>query len=146
MEVAVNRWLVSLFLLMFASPVTAMSVAFDLTWVPAENNVDGTPYTDAAGYRIAYGFESGNYTQSVMIQDPYVTAHTLEIHGVESGSTIFVAMKSVDINGLESVWSTEVAANFTSSDSLSPGPPEVGGTAYILSCDPNRACLVHPAQ
>lgn len=60
-----------------------------LSWpIPVENE-DGTPLTDLVGYRIRYGSKPGNYTNSIDLDDPWMTSYT--IAGLASGSYYFVS-------------------------------------------------------
>ena len=49
-----------------------------LSWVPPTENVDGTPITNLAGYRIRYGQSAGSLTQTLTIPNPAVTGATIE--------------------------------------------------------------------
>ncbi len=75
-----------------------------LTWSAPTENVDGTPLTDLAGYRIYYGTASRNYTDMTEITNPATTSHTLDL----ASGDYYVAMTALDQQGNESAYSNEV--------------------------------------
>ena len=79
-------------------------LATDLGWVAPTENVDGTPLTDLAGYRIYYGDSSRDYSDMADVVDPVVTTHSITLI---SGS-YYVAMTALDADGNESAYSNEV--------------------------------------
>jgi hypothetical protein len=70
-----------------------------LSWVPPTTNVDGTPVTNLAGFRIAYGQNSGSLTQSVTVASPTITSAAIE--NLSSGTWYF-AVKAYTTTGVES--------------------------------------------
>lgn len=63
----------------FSITVTATAAgAIELSWSAPEKNSDGTPLTDLAGYKIYYGTEPGEYTESVTIDNPGIVTYVLE--------------------------------------------------------------------
>ena len=76
----------------------------NLTWVAPTENVDGTPLTDLAGYRIYYGDSSRAYSDSVDVNVISTTSYALT---VPSGS-YYVAMTALNLNGDESAYSNEI--------------------------------------
>jgi hypothetical protein len=70
-----------------------------LSWVPPKTNVDGTPVTNLAGFRIAYGQNSGSLTQSVTVASPTITSAAIE--NLSSGTWYF-AVKAYTTTGVES--------------------------------------------
>ena len=83
--------------------VTARSSVV-LNWVAPDENEDGTPLTDLAGYRIYYGTSSRDYTGMVELNDPFDTSHTLSL----ASGDYYVAMTALDQEGNESAYSNEV--------------------------------------
>jgi hypothetical protein len=75
-----------------------------ITWVPPTRNVDGSPLTDLAGYRIYVGQFSGQYTDVLPVSNAAATQHALEL---ASGS-YFVTMTAVDAAGNESGYANEI--------------------------------------
>lgn len=75
-----------------------------LDWTPPTENVDGTPLTDLAGYRIYYGQFSGQYTDELRIANANMTQHAVDL---PSGDYYF-AMTAMDVSGNESDLSNEV--------------------------------------
>jgi hypothetical protein len=70
-----------------------------LTWVPPLLNSDGTPLTDLAGYRVAYGTASNLLNQSAAVNNAGATSHT--VTNLTSGQWFF-AVYSVNSAGVES--------------------------------------------
>jgi len=70
-----------------------------LSWVPPTTNVDGTPVTNLAGYRIAYGQYASNLTQSLEVPSAAVTSAVIE--NLTTGTWYF-AVKAYTTNGIES--------------------------------------------
>jgi hypothetical protein len=70
-----------------------------LSWVPPSTNVDGTPVTNLAGYRIAYGQSSSNLAQSVDIPSATVTSAVIENL---SAGTWYFAVKAYTSTRVES--------------------------------------------
>lgn len=58
-----------------------------LSWVPPTENVDGTPITNLAGYRIRYGTTAGTLDRKLDIPNPAVTGATIE--SLTSGTWYF---------------------------------------------------------
>ena len=73
-----------------------------LSWVPPTTNVDGTPVTNLAGYRIAYGQYASNLTQSLEVPSAAVTSAVIE--NLTTGTWYF-AVKAYTTNGIESALS-----------------------------------------
>lgn len=78
--------------------------SMNLNWVAPTENVDGTPLTDLAGYRVYYGTSSRNYGAPVVLDDP--TATSVEI--TAPSGDYYVAMTALDAEGNESAYSNEV--------------------------------------
>ena len=78
-----------------------------LSWVAPTQNVDGTPLTNLAGYRVYYGTQSGTYSDSVDVNDASATQI-----GISAPMTPhYVAMTAIDADGNESTYSNEVVKN-----------------------------------
>ena len=75
-----------------------------LAWVAPDQNVDGSPLTDLAGYRIYYGDSSRAYSEMVELASPSATSHTLNL----ASGDYYVAMTALDAEGNESGYSNEV--------------------------------------
>lgn len=75
-----------------------------LAWQAPTENVDGTPLTDLAGYRIFYGEQSRSYTEELALTDAAATDHSLTL---PSGYYYF-ALTAVDAAGNQSAFSNEV--------------------------------------
>lgn len=70
-----------------------------LSWEPPTQRTDGSPLTDLAGYRIAYGNSPDNLGQGVTLNNPGVTRYVVENL---SRGTWYFAMKAFDTSGSES--------------------------------------------
>ncbi len=76
-----------------------------VSWNLPTRNVDGTPLTDLAGYRIYYGMDSRRYTERVTIENPSVSRFA--INDLIAG-TYYLAVTSIDSEGIESDYSSEI--------------------------------------
>ena len=96
-------------------PAFSISVALPpqanatLSWVPPTQNVDGTPLTDLAGFRVLYGQTVGQYTQTLNLPSP--TMSTVVIEGLGAGTWYFI-VKAVNAAGAESDFSNVVSKVF----------------------------------
>lgn len=138
------RFFLALFLLLQAAPASAADIAIDLEWSAPTENVDGTPLTDLAGYRVYWKFSpTGIYTQSEPVEDSLATNYTLNLAGVTDQAEIYVVMTALDYDQNESGFSNQVAFFFNSVDALAPRTPgPVTGSARILTCDPGKTCAI----
>jgi hypothetical protein len=82
----------------------SVSATVTLNWQPPTENVDGTPLTSLAGYRIYYGTESRSYTEVVAVASPAATSYSV----VLPSGTYYFAMTAIDAAGNESSYSNEV--------------------------------------
>lgn len=73
-------------------------------WIPPTENVDGTPLTDGAGFRVYYGPASRQYDSMVEVSDWQTTHQLLLLPPGES----FIAATAYDVDGNESAYSNEV--------------------------------------
>ncbi len=78
-----------------------------LSWVAPSAREDNSVLvlSDIAGFRIYYGVTSGDYSNTVDIDDHTATQTVLA--GLPSG-TYFVTVTAVDVDGRESTYSAEV--------------------------------------
>jgi hypothetical protein len=77
-----------------------------LSWLPPTENVDGSPLSDLAGYRVRYGTVPGNYTQQVDVLNPGLTALVVD---ELSQATWYFVITAINSAGAESDHSSEVA-------------------------------------
>ena len=75
-----------------------------LKWAPPTENVDGTPLTDLAGYRILYGERSRSYTRQLQVSSESASQQDV----VLASGTYYFAMTALDREGNESAYSNEV--------------------------------------
>jgi Putative Ig domain len=84
----------------FAIVVSAATTGWaSLSWVPPTQNVDGTPITDLAGYRVRYGTTSASLDKVLQIPSPTVTSAMLE--ALPAGTWYF-AVKAYTAANVES--------------------------------------------
>jgi hypothetical protein len=79
-----------------ASPDTTTGTAI-LSWVAPTSNVDGTPLTDLAGFKVYYGTTPGVYTS---IDVGNATSH--HIVGLTKGQTYYFTVTAYDSSSYES--------------------------------------------
>lgn len=77
-----------------------------LSWLPPTENVDGSPLTDLAGYRIRYGNASGSYSNTISVANPGLATYVIE--GLVPNKYFFV-VASYNKGGVESANSTEAS-------------------------------------
>lgn len=77
-----------------------------LSWNAVTTNIDGTPATDLAGYRVYYGETSPvTSTNSAILSVGRTT--TAEIGGLQIGKTYYFRVSSFNTSGIESPLSSE---------------------------------------
>src|SRR3990172_852261 len=104
--------LILIALLTGAYPVIAGSAT--LTWDPPTTNVDQTPLTDLAGYKVYYGTTSGTYSSTIDIGN--VINYT--VSSLAENTTYYFAVTAYDTLANESSYSNEVSK--TTSDTAAP--------------------------
>ena len=77
-----------------------------LSWIPPTDNTDGSSLTDLAGYKIRYGTSSGNYSDTITINNPGITSYLVENL---AGADWHFVMTSFNSDGIESSYSSEVS-------------------------------------
>ncbi|WP_405240811.1 putative Ig domain-containing protein [Lentisalinibacter orientalis] len=75
-----------------------------LSWTPPAENTDGSALTDLAGYKIYYGTSSGNYGNSVTIDNPGLTTYVVDNL---SPNTYYFSATAFNSTGIESDFSGE---------------------------------------
>jgi hypothetical protein len=58
-----------------------------LTWTPVTQNIDGSPLTDLAGYKVFYGLSVSTMNTVVVLPDPTLT--TYAVTNLSSGTWYF---------------------------------------------------------
>src|SRR3990172_2006199 len=120
-------------LLLLASPVEAG--VLDATWNAPTTNVDGSPLTDLASYRVYFGTSNPPCPTSSFRQVASATAAptpgtvvTFGLTGLITGTVYFVQVTAVDTSGNESGCSGFASA-VARPDPSDPTPPTVTITA-----------------
>ena len=119
----VGLQLVTLFVLASVLAGCAMmkSGVLDLSWTPPTANVDGSPATDIASYRIYYGTTSNPcpgdtpLTVSATTASPGQTVKT-RLTGLKMGELYYVAVTAVSSSGKESVCSVAASGRARNPD------------------------------
>lgn len=78
-----------------------------LSWTPPTRNIDGTPLTNLAGYRIHFGTSEGSYPSKLKITNPGITEYTVE--SLQNGITYFFVVTALNSLGAESPYSAVVS-------------------------------------
>lgn len=107
---------------------TAFAGQATLSWVAPFENVDGSPLNDLAGYLVAWGRSSGQYTNEVRVEDPDLTGYVVD--DLSEGEWFF-AVRAFNEGNIESEYSNEDSKVIQ--DSI---------IVYSLSQSPNRMALV----
>ena len=92
------------FTITVALPVTRTAT---LNWTPPTQNIDGSPITNLAGYKVMYGSSPGQYSQALSV--PVATMTSVAIEALEAGRTWYFTVKAVNASGVESDFSNEVS-------------------------------------
>jgi hypothetical protein len=82
-----------------------------LSWDPPTDNTNGTPLTNLGGYKIYYGTNSQEYSNTIAVSNPGLT--TFVIDSLTVGATYYFAVTAVSQAGVESLYSPEVAATIS---------------------------------
>jgi len=92
------------FTITVALPVTRTAT---LNWTPPTQNMDGSPITNLAGYKVLYGSSPGQYSQALSVTAATITSVAIE--ALEAGRTWYFTVKAVNTSGVESDFSNEVS-------------------------------------
>jgi len=88
-----------------------------VSWTAPTQNEDGTPLVDLAAYKFYYGTSSGNYTDSVRVDNPGITTYLIE--NLPAG-TYYIAATAINAGEEESAFSNEAVKTALGSP---PQPP-----------------------
>ncbi len=75
-----------------------------LSWLPPTQNTDDSPLTDLAGFRIYYGTSSGNYSNTITLDNIGLTSYLVEDL---APATWYFTMTAFNSSGVESQYSVE---------------------------------------
>lgn len=81
------------------------SESYTLSWVAPTENEDGTALTDLSGYRIYYGMVSGDYTETVALDNASLTTFVLD--NLAPGK-YFLVMTAINSQAMESRYTAEL--------------------------------------
>ena len=99
----------------------------DASWIAPTTNIDGSPLTDLASYRVYYGTSnspcpasSSFSVASATASPPSNQAVSLRLTGLAPGTQYFVSVSAVDANGNQSACSSAASAVARSDFAVSP--------------------------
>ena len=141
---ATYRWILGWMLFALAGVLLAAATAhagiLDTSWTAPTMNVDGTPLTDLASYRVYYGVSNppcpgSSYLQVASSTSTPAANQTVSasLTGLSTGSLYYVAVTAVDTGGSESSCSPLASATARGDFSVSPTATMDFGTASIGS-------------
>ncbi len=93
-----------IYIFLFGITNTVFAEDYFLSWTPSATNIDGTPLTDLAGYKVYYGTTSGGYSSSVDVGNVTST----KVGNLAKNVTYYFAVTAYDTAGNESIYSNEV--------------------------------------
>ena len=120
-----------IFCLLNANTVLAGSAT--LSWTPPTTNVDSTPLTDLAGFKVYYGTSSGYYTQSININNTATT--TYQVNNLTDGATYYFSVTAYDTANNESGYSNEACRTISTTTCSGGGGGGGGGGNNSPSAD-----------
>ena len=90
---------------------TIVSEAQILNWTApvAREDESSIAMSEISSYRIYFGTETGNYSQSIEVNDAYIDAITLD--ELNTAGTYYIVMTTIDTDGRESAYSEEIVLN-----------------------------------
>lgn len=122
-----------------AQNVTGTGTA-TLTWTPPTQyeNGDPLPLSEIERYTIYWGTESGEYTESLDVENGAVQSREIEL--TVTGPTTFYFAMSAWARGLESDLSNEASKTITlEMQDLPPGAPQNVTVELSFSCETTEA-------
>ena len=81
-----------------------------LSWMPPQQNTDGTPLVNLAGYHVYYGTNASSLSQSVKITNPSISTYV--VSDLSSGTWYF-SVKAYNTKNVESDFSAKVSKTIT---------------------------------
>jgi hypothetical protein len=94
-----------------AASGSAATTNVTLSWYPPTDNTDGTPLTNLGGYKIYYGANPQEYSNTIEVSNPGLTSYVID--SLTVGTTYYFAVTAVSRAGVESLYSPEVAATIS---------------------------------
>jgi hypothetical protein len=117
----VVRYVLAAIALFACAEVCAQTCSATLSWTAPDTNVDGSPLTNLAGYRVYTGTAPRDYTDAVTLSDP--AAESFIAGNLEPGTHYF-AVTAVNAEGVESSYSNEASKSVANCTMLpDPRPP-----------------------
>jgi fibronectin type 3 domain-containing protein len=82
-----------------------------LSWYPPTDDTNGTPLNNLGGYKIYYGTNPQEYSNTITVSNPGLTSYVIDSLAV--GATYYFAVTAVSQAGVESSYSPQVAATIS---------------------------------
>ncbi len=84
------------------------SESYTLSWLAPTQNEDGTPLNDLAGYRIYYGMVSGDYTETLELNQAGLTSYVLD---ALAPGRYYLVMTAINSQSMESRYTAELTVD-----------------------------------
>ena len=91
--------------------IATFTASIKLSWTaPVEReNTQPISMSEIAGFHVYYGTETGNYVQSIEVNDAYIDEIFLD--DLNAADTYYIVVTTIDVDGLESAYSDEIILN-----------------------------------
>jgi len=87
--------------------ITDKSGVATLSWLAPDENTDNSYLDDLAGYKIYYGEQADNLTESINIDGINLTSHVIE--NLSSNTTYYFSITAINSQNMESAYSNTVS-------------------------------------
>ena len=136
------KYLLSILLLLFSFNVLAADAS--LTWIAPVEREDNTSFSEneIAEFRVYYGTATGDYQNTVDVRrtDASKTTPLNIALTLPTGFTYYFAVTTVDLEGRESIYSTEVSIP------LGHERPKAPSGVIVIRIETNTTVTVSPAN
>jgi len=82
-----------------------------LSWYPPTDDTNGTPLNNLGGYKIYYGTNPQDYSNTIVVSNPGLTSYVID--SLTVGTTYYFAVTAVSQAGVESSYSPQIAATIS---------------------------------
>ncbi len=87
--------------------ITDKSGVATLSWLAPDENTDSSQLVDLAGYKIYYGEQADNLTESINIDGINLTSYVIE--NLSSNTTYYFSITAINSQNMESAYSNTVS-------------------------------------
>jgi len=87
--------------------ITDKSGVATLNWLAPDANSNGSALEDLAGYKIYYGEQANNLTESITIDGINLTSYVIE--NLNSNTTYYFSITAINSQNIESAYSNTVS-------------------------------------